>query len=234
MNINQLKTYCYSPYSSYKEDCCLLVGTSGIIYPGVRVENISFPLTIAPLHGAICSCLANNDQPAAYFSNAASGELETYWEKKYNVERLGTEPDTTPESYFSPFTETNTGPLKTLEDLIPLAVTSHSNFPVSALLYTEEGIVTGVNVEVTSWSLGLCAERIAIFRAISAGARKFKKMAIYAQNGDFNSPCGACRQVLMEWMPTAQMELHHGDHSWSTHETLHLLPFAFSSSKLNK
>ncbi|NBC28054.1 MAG: cytidine deaminase [Bacteroidetes bacterium] len=234
MNINQLKTYCYSPYSSYKEDCCLLVGVSGTIYPGVRVENISFPLTITPLHGAICSCLANNDQPAAYFSNAASGELESYWENQYKIERLADVPDPAAGSFFSPFAEEITDPVKTLKDLIPLAVTSHSDFPVSALLYSEKGIVTGVNVEVTSWSLGLCAERVAIFRAISAGARNFKKMAIYAPNGDFNSPCGACRQVLVEWMPSAQMELHHGDHSWSTHETVHLLPFAFSSSKLDK
>lgn len=230
MNINQLYKNAYAPYSDFTKDWCVVKGSSGMYYPGVRVENISFPLTISPLHGAICSCLGNGDQPVSFFAETASNELEQYWMDQFKLSRLTTIPES--DHLYSPFQSEPERDEKVLEDLIPAAVTIHSNFPVSALLYTEHGIVTAVNVEVESWALGLCAERLAIFRAVTAGATLFHKLSVKAPKGDFSSPCGACRQVLMEWMPDKEIELHHGDETQSTHRTVDLLPHAFSSSKL--
>ncbi len=230
MNINQLYKNAYAPYSDFKKDWCVVKGSSGTFYPGVRVENISFPLTISPLHGAICSCLGNGDQPVSFFADTASSELVKYWVDQFQLSELTVMPEKI--DLYTPFhTELEKGDTM-LEDLISSAVTIHSDFPVSALLYTEYGVVPGVNVEVDSWALGLCAERLAIFRAVSAGAKSFHKLSVKAPKGDFSSPCGACRQVLMEWMPDKVIELHHGDHTQSTHRIVDLLPHAFSSSKL--
>lgn len=232
MKITDLKNHIYSPYSSDKEDWCVVAGKSGTIYPGVRVENISFPLTISALHGAICSCLGNGDQPAAFYSNSGNGELQSYWAGQYNLDRLDTLPDS--KKLYNPFIAETGQETEVLRALAGSAVTPHSDFPVSALLYTNKGIVPGVNIEVQAWALGLCAERLAIFRAVTAGAGSFRRLQVCAPKGDFSSPCGACRQVLMEWMPDRNVELHHGDNTLSTHKVMHLLPYAFSTSKLVK
>lgn len=63
---------------------------------------------------------------------------------------------------------------------------------------------TGANVENASLGLTMCAERVAVFKAISEGARAFKTMAVVCGRGDC-SPCGACRQVLLEFAPELQV-----------------------------
>ncbi len=77
------------------------------------------------------------------------------------------------------------------------ALPPYSNFHVGAALLTEdEKIYLGGNIENSSYSLTVCAERVAAFKAISEGERKFKAIAISSDDSDFCSPCGACRQVL--------------------------------------
>lgn len=74
-----------------------------------------------------------------------------------------------------------------------------SRFRVGAALLTNEGrIYTGCNVENSSFSLTICAERTALFNAISDGAKKFKAIAIISDDPGFTPPCGACRQVLSD------------------------------------
>lgn len=80
----------------------------------------------------------------------------------------------------------------------------YSDFNVGAAVETEEGIVfTGCNVENAGFSATNCAERTAIFKAVSEGYRKFTKIAIVGgykgQNKDYCSPCGVCRQVMVEF-----------------------------------
>lgn len=76
----------------------------------------------------------------------------------------------------------------------------YSKIKVGAALLTENGyIVTGTNVENSSYGLSMCAERVAVFTAISMGFRNFKKIAIMTAEGKGISPCGACRQVLYEF-----------------------------------
>ena len=81
-----------------------------------------------------------------------------------------------------------------------LSYSPYSGFAVGAAVYDEKlGIFTGTNVENSSYGMTVCAERIAIFKAISEGAKDIKKIAIIADDKDFVSPCGACRQVIFEF-----------------------------------
>lgn len=79
----------------------------------------------------------------------------------------------------------------------------YSQFPVGAALLMENGnIITGCNVENRSYGLTNCAERSAVFSAVSSGYRTFKALAIAAPKADYPvGPCGACRQVLTEFAP---------------------------------
>ncbi|MBO5011771.1 MAG: cytidine deaminase [Elusimicrobiaceae bacterium] len=80
----------------------------------------------------------------------------------------------------------------------------YSKFKVGAAVLTEDGsIFTGTNIENASYGLTVCAERNAIFAAVGAGKRKFRALALITQKLpglDFNSPCGACRQVMSEFI----------------------------------
>ena len=76
----------------------------------------------------------------------------------------------------------------------------YSNFRVGAALEDSEGrIHTGCNVENATYGLTICAERVAVFKAISEGAQKFTRIAIAADTDELTPPCGACRQILYEF-----------------------------------
>ncbi len=80
------------------------------------------------------------------------------------------------------------------------ALAPYSHFKVGAALLTASGeVFTGCNVESASYGLTICAERVAVFKAISEGAREFIKIAIVADTDQLTPPCGACRQVLWEF-----------------------------------
>jgi cytidine deaminase len=82
------------------------------------------------------------------------------------------------------------------------AVAPHSRFPVGAALLTAQGvIVTGANVESASYGLSCCAERVALFKALTQGERDFTALAVVARAPDGPMPCGACRQLLAEYAP---------------------------------
>lgn len=87
------------------------------------------------------------------------------------------------------------------------AYAPYSQFPVGAALLTEDyTFFAGCNVENSSYGLTICAERNAIFKAVCAGQRKFKAIAIVS-NDNFLPPCGACRQVLSEFSPDIEIIL---------------------------
>jgi cytidine deaminase len=78
------------------------------------------------------------------------------------------------------------------------AYAPYSNYAVGAALMTGSGLIyDGVNVENAAYPTGICAERVAVFKAISEGERTFQAMAVVTANG--GSPCGACRQVIAEF-----------------------------------
>jgi len=79
------------------------------------------------------------------------------------------------------------------------AYAPYSKFKVGAAVLTDDGrIFTGVNIENASYGLTICAERVAIFKAISEGAKKIRVIAVFSK-GSMPYPCGACRQVLAEF-----------------------------------
>jgi len=116
------------------------------------------------------------------------------------------------------------------------AYTPYSKFKVGAALLAESGeIYTGCNIENAAYPVSCCAERVAIFKAISSGERKFKQMAVVADTDRPVSPCGSCRQVMAEFfskdMPIYLTNLQE--------ETLHtsieeLLPGSFQSTDLKQ
>ena len=108
----------------------------------------------------------------------------------------------------------------------------YSKFKVGAALLAENGkIYSGCNVESSSYSLTICAERVALTKALSEGTTKFKAIAISARDGAFCPPCGACRQLLYDYAPHISVILSDGstDKQYQLEE---LLPLAFDDSKL--
>jgi cytidine deaminase len=86
------------------------------------------------------------------------------------------------------------------------AIAPYSSFKVGAALLTRSGeIFTGANVESVSYSLTCCAERVALFKALTEGKSDFVAMAIVADLPGGPTPCGACRQLLAEYAPAARV-----------------------------
>ncbi len=83
-----------------------------------------------------------------------------------------------------------------------------SKFRVGAAVEDADGrIFTGCNVENATYGLTVCAERVAIFKAISEGARKFRRVAVVADTETLTPPCGACRQILWEFCGDVEIVL---------------------------
>lgn len=113
------------------------------------------------------------------------------------------------------------------------ALCPFSNFAVGAALLDGEGRVwTGANVENASYTLGLCAERVAIFYALAHGARDFKYVVVVTGAAEPTSPCGACRQILHEFAPNAVILSAIADGRLLRTTIRELLPFGFDATSL--
>ena len=114
-----------------------------------------------------------------------------------------------------------------------LAYAPYSHFYVGAALQLSDGtIISGCNVENASYGLTNCAERTAIFSAIAQGRRDFTKMAIFVDTEMFISPCGACRQVLIELAREMPILLVNGKHKVKETTVKALMPLAFGDAEL--
>ena len=110
----------------------------------------------------------------------------------------------------------------------------YSNFRVGAALLTEDDhLFTGCNIESSSYSLTICAERVALVKALSEGATRFSSIEIYAEDAEFCPPCGACRQLLFDYAQDLQVILTNGKEHKS-YTIKELLPIAFEESQLSK
>jgi cytidine deaminase len=108
-----------------------------------------------------------------------------------------------------------------------------SQFRVGAALEDVSGRVhTGCNVENATYGLTVCAERVAVFKAISEGAREFRRIAIAADTGMLTPPCGACRQILWELCGNIEVILINLQEKCETLRLADLLPRAFDASFL--
>ena len=108
------------------------------------------------------------------------------------------------------------------------AYAPYSGLKVGAALYTdEEEIYTGCNVENASLGLSICAERAAIFKAISQGERKFTAVAVISLGSDYIYPCGACRQVIAEFGDDILIFMANGKKEYQVANIKELLPLNF-------
>src|SRR5512133_3866748 len=126
-----------------------------------------------------------------------------------------------------------------VESLIEMADTArahayapYSNYRVGAALRTKSGrVYTGVNVENAAYTNGVCAERVAVFKAVADGEREFEVIAVVTDNG--GAPCGACRQVLAEFGLDTLVMIADGKRKLIKSATVgELLPEAFQPSDL--
>jgi cytidine deaminase len=114
------------------------------------------------------------------------------------------------------------------------AQAKYSGFRVGAALETPAGkIFSGCNVESSSYGLTICAERVALTKALSENIVDFSRIAIVGPDDDFCPPCGACRQLLYDYAPELMVVLWNGTET-RTYSLKNLLPVAFEASKLSK
>ena len=113
------------------------------------------------------------------------------------------------------------------------AIADFSHFKVGAALETADGtIVTGCNIENATYGLTLCAERVAIFKALSDGHRRFTRIAVVANTAHPTSPCGPCRQILWEFAGDLQVILANLEGEKGRHALRDLLPLPFDARML--
>jgi cytidine deaminase len=110
------------------------------------------------------------------------------------------------------------------------SVAPFSNFLVGAAVRTEDGkVYTGCNVESASYGLTVCAERVAIWKALSEGERKFSELAVVADTESLTPPCGTCRQIIWEFARGAKIVFANLEGTTETFEIKDLLPRAFDA-----
>ena len=120
--------------------------------------------------------------------------------------------------------------LKAMEN----AYAPYSGFKVgTAILCSDKKVYTGCNIENSSYGASNCAERTAIFKAVSEGEREFEKIAIVSSSGDFTFPCGICRQVLSEFMYDKTVVLFSEKDGIREFKVKDLLPEAFRLQRGN-
>jgi cytidine deaminase len=123
-----------------------------------------------------------------------------------------------------------------IEKLIGAAVASrekayapYSNFRVGAAILTKEGrYYTGCNIENASYGLTCCAERVALFKAVSNSERSFEAIAVTAGTDEYCSPCGACRQALAEFGTDIKVYMVNGSGNYQVRTVEELLPESFT------
>ncbi len=110
-----------------------------------------------------------------------------------------------------------------------------SRFKVGAALETADGtVVTGCNIENATYGLTMCAERVAMFKALSEGHRRFRRIAIVADTGAPASPCGPCRQILWEFAGDIEVVLANLTVETGRHSLAELLPLPFDERLLTE
>lgn len=114
------------------------------------------------------------------------------------------------------------------------AYAPYSKFHVGAALLTSDGrVFTGCNIENASYSATNCAERTAFFKAISEGARDFEAIAIISDSPDYITPCGVCRQVMVEFCkPDFQVFMCQANGSYKKKTLAEIMPEMFNKNMI--
>lgn len=113
------------------------------------------------------------------------------------------------------------------------AIAPYSHFLVGAALETADGhVITGCNIENASYGLTVCAERVALLKALSEGHRTFTRIAVVADTPTPTSPCGPCRQLLWEYCGDIPVIMANLTTITATHQLAQLFPLPFDSRQL--
>jgi cytidine deaminase len=113
------------------------------------------------------------------------------------------------------------------------SVSPYSNFKVGAALEAGDGtIFGGCNIENVSYGLTVCAERVALWKALSEGAREFSQIAVVTDADTLTSPCGPCRQLLWEYCGDITVHLHSLKGASQHYKLSELLPHPFDRKSL--
>lgn len=119
-------------------------------------------------------------------------------------------------------------------DVRERAYAPYSNFPVGAAVLCADGrVLAGCNIENASFGLTICAERVALFTAVAAGCPRIEAIAIAGPGAGPLSPCGACRQVMVELSPDAEV-LMVGETEVCSRTVRQLMPEAFAAEELGR
>ncbi len=123
--------------------------------------------------------------------------------------------------------------VETAREAMKRAYAPYSKFHVAAALVTGEGAVfTGVNIENASYGLTVCAERVALFKAVSEGERAIARIAVVSSAENATYPCGACLQALKEFSADATVILEDNSGRLVKHKLSELLPHSFGRESL--
>jgi cytidine deaminase len=115
------------------------------------------------------------------------------------------------------------------------AQAAYSGFKVGAALETADGtVITGCNIENATYGLTICAERVAMFKALSEGHRKFRRIAVVADTQAPTPPCGPCRQILWEYGGDLEIILANLRRETGRYQLSALLPLPFDSRLLGE
>jgi cytidine deaminase len=131
-------------------------------------------------------------------------------------------------------------PVKQLHDLARLARRARrgayapfSHFLVGAALQAKDGqVITGCNIENASYGLTMCAERVAVFKAVSEGFKRFESISVVADSKRLTPPCGPCRQILWEFCGDIWVHMEDLQGHTLTMRMLELLPMPFDARNL--
>jgi len=127
---------------------------------------------------------------------------------------------------------TNQELIKRAEEMKQRAYIPYSKFPVGAALLSTDGTVfTGCNVENGAYSMCICAERTALVKAVSEGYQAFEKIAVTADTEEYCLPCGACRQMMIEFAPDLEVLCANKDGDYVSYKIHEMLAPAFQLKK---
>lgn len=125
--------------------------------------------------------------------------------------------------------------IKKAKEALKYAYAPYSSFKVGAAVLSDKGnVYTGCNIENSSYGATNCAERTAIFKGISEGETKFKKIAIVSSEENYTFPCGICRQVMAEFMIDGEVIVCNKKGNISIFKVNELLPNTFFFDKGDK
>ncbi|SHF96849.1 cytidine deaminase, homotetrameric [Fodinibius roseus] len=233
MDIRNIFAASYVPYSR-RPEAAVVYSSEGRYFAGKRIENVSYPLSIGAAQNALFCCLSEGDTPKELMTTDPGDRLLPYWKEEYGVGLSTLDAEDFPDfNFFGVVINKESDPAAVLPSLLDRALVEYSNFPVAALVETETGYIGGVNIECSSWNMGLCAERVAIMKALTYSRAELGDLHIQSRDGEFSSPCGACRQVINEHLSSRRVHLYNTDHSRSIHFSEDLLPFSFYSPSLS-